>query len=82
MAVKTITVTEDAYETIKRMKGENESFSDLFLRIGKSQLTVKDLIGVVKGTGLYERFMRERRLLREGSLKRLEDVRARLQHSN
>ncbi len=35
MATKTITVTEDAYEILKRMKEKNESFSDMALRIGK-----------------------------------------------
>ena len=29
MATKTITITEDAYETVKGLKKESESFSDL-----------------------------------------------------
>ena len=82
MVTKTITITEDAYGAIKRLKRESESFSDLFLRIGKKQITVKDLIGVCEGKGLYERFMRERQLLRESSQRRLDDVRARLKHSH
>jgi len=44
MAVKTITVTEDAYEIIKRFKEGEESFSDLFLRISKKPITAKDFI--------------------------------------
>ncbi len=35
MAVKTITITEDAYNAISRIKEKNESFSELFLRIAK-----------------------------------------------
>ena len=35
MAVKTITVREDAYEALKAMKASNESFSGTILRIAK-----------------------------------------------
>ncbi len=33
MASKNITVTEDAYERLKAMKRENESFSDVITRL-------------------------------------------------
>lgn len=42
MAVKTITITTDAYETMFRLKHEGESFSELFLRLGK-RMTLRDL---------------------------------------
>ena len=48
MTIKTITVTEDAYNAIKKMKLGDESFSDLFLRIGEGNLKIKDLIGALK----------------------------------
>lgn len=35
MAVKTITVTKDAYESLKGLKEPRESFSDTLLRIAK-----------------------------------------------
>ncbi len=35
MAVKTITVRQDAYEALKAMKEPNESFSETILRVAK-----------------------------------------------
>ncbi|MBS3164197.1 antitoxin VapB family protein [Candidatus Woesearchaeota archaeon] len=37
MAVKTITVTTDAYEALRALKGEKESFTDVILRITGSR---------------------------------------------
>ena len=37
MAVKTITVTENAYEALKAMKEPRESFSDTILRVAKKK---------------------------------------------
>ena len=48
MSIKTITITEDAYDSIKRLKGTDESFSELFLRISSEKKTIKDLLGAVK----------------------------------
>lgn len=49
MAVKTLTITEDAYNKIKAMKEGGESFSDLFLRIAASNInTTKRFFGVAK----------------------------------
>ena len=48
MAVKTITITTDAYETMFRLKHEGESFSELFLRLGK-RMTLKDLAPMFQG---------------------------------
>ena len=50
MKVKTITITEEAYALIKRLKSENESFSELFKRLGSRQATVKDVLGALKHT--------------------------------
>ncbi len=49
MATKTLTITENAYKSLIRIKAEDESFSHLFLRITKSNLLVKDLQGRLKG---------------------------------
>lgn len=35
MVTKTITITEEAYETLKGLKRKNESFSETILRVGK-----------------------------------------------
>ncbi|MBI4144000.1 antitoxin VapB family protein [Candidatus Woesearchaeota archaeon] len=57
MAVKTITITECAYETLKRMKESNESFSEAILRIGKRR-SLGDFFGILdKKSG--ERFEKE-----------------------
>ncbi len=38
--VKTITVTEDAYDSFKRMKHGDESFSDVMLRVSKENIGI------------------------------------------
>ena len=48
MAVKTITVTEEAYNTLKAMKTIDESFSDAILRIGKRK-PLMSFYGILKG---------------------------------
>jgi len=50
MAVKTITITETAYNRIKAMKRGDESFSELFMRISPEKLTIHELIGCLKST--------------------------------
>jgi len=47
--VKTITVTKDAYDKLKKMKLDNESFSDVINRIGSPKKDIKSLIGIMKG---------------------------------
>ena len=83
MAVKTITVTEEAYTAIKRLKTGDESFSELFNRLGNKPLRVKDLIGVLKTTTEdADAFQKRVRAIREelgkGMDKRIDHVRARL----
>lgn len=47
MAVKTITITEDAYTRLAALKTANESFSDVIRKVvGKNSLL--DLIGALK----------------------------------
>lgn len=51
MVVKTLTVTEDSYNKMKRLKKEDESFSDLFNRIADEKLNVASrFLGIVKLT--------------------------------
>lgn len=52
MATKTITLTEEAYERLREMKRENESFTDVVLRISGSNRDVMKGFGAWSGTGL------------------------------
>ncbi len=47
MVSKTITVTESAYHSIKNLKQDGESFSDLFLRIGKKTPSIRKYVGIL-----------------------------------
>ncbi len=76
MAVKTITITEEAYGAIKRLKKEEESFSQLFLRISPKKITIQDLAGILKGSNIEERFWNLRKKLGKGMEKRLDDLRS------
>ena len=49
MVVKTITVTEEAYNSFKQLKQSDESFSDLMKRISGGRKTVNDIYGALKG---------------------------------
>lgn len=85
MATKTITVTEDAYEAIKRLKYEEESFSDLFKRLAGTPLTVKDIIGICKPdeTGsLKDQVLLMRKQIGLGLRKRIDYASARLKRIN
>ncbi len=46
MGVKTITVTTDAYEALKELKGEHESFSQTILRVAKKK-SLWDFAGIL-----------------------------------
>ncbi|UCE74582.1 MAG: hypothetical protein JSV56_02470 [Methanomassiliicoccales archaeon] len=50
MATKTITITKSAYEALLREKRENESFSNLALRLTKKHGTLKECVGLWKLT--------------------------------
>ena len=50
MVVKTITVTEVAYQRLNGRKIPNESFSEVILRIVPKALTADDLFGILPGT--------------------------------
>lgn len=45
--VKTLTVTEDAYDSLKRLKMGDESFSQVIKRIAGQKMKVKDLLGAM-----------------------------------
>ena len=47
MAVKTITVTEEAYNGLKGLKRKDESFSKLLIRLTKGRNTLKEMLGAL-----------------------------------
>lgn len=79
MTVKTITITEEAYNALKSQKGENESFSDIIKKISANNLKVKDLAGAIKMSNaewaeFEKRIKNTREGLNEGLKKRLNYV--------
>ncbi len=46
MAVKTITITEEAYRNLKARKTGEESFSDVILRLTKRR-PLRDFVGIL-----------------------------------
>lgn len=47
--VKVVSLSNEAYGTLKRLKREEESFSDVVLRLSKRQDTnIKELFGIAK----------------------------------
>ncbi len=49
MTIKSLTITEEAYEALKRLKHGNESFSDVILRMSKEKIgLVAKYYGVLK----------------------------------
>lgn len=86
MAVKTITITEEAYDSMKRLKSGGESFSDLFLRLTSKTATVKDIRGFLHHSPEEAaEFARRVRAVHEGLGKslgeRIEYVRTRLKRT-
>lgn len=49
MVIKSLTITEDAYETLKKLKFKDESFSEVILRISKGKSNViEKYFGILK----------------------------------
>ncbi len=46
MVVKTITITEEAYRSLKARKAGEESFSDVILRLAKRR-PLRDFVGIL-----------------------------------
>ena len=66
MAVKTITITENAYETLKKLKNLEESFSEVILRVsGERKGNIINFYGALKDSkgnlGIIRRRIKDRR---------------------
>ena len=74
MVVKTITVTENSYRSIIRLKKETESFSELFMRLGGEHRSIRDIFGILKhdAQGSSE-FKRRVKRIREDMGKSMEE---------
>ncbi len=46
--VKVVSLSEEAYKTLRGMKGEEESFSELVLRLVRKKGSVSSLFGLAK----------------------------------
>ena len=87
MSIKTITVTEDAYEAMKRLKFEDESFSELFKRLSSKNATARDILGMLKHSPEESKAFRRRvkeagDRLDKGIREGIEDVRSRLKRNH
>lgn len=51
MAHKTITISEEAYRALNRMRNPNESFTRVILRLARSEKSARDLLGFLKKMG-------------------------------
>jgi len=67
MAVKTITITEDAYRKLSRLKRENESFTEVINRVlgGPSALELAGLLDSTTADKVKAKIRRTRRDLDE-----------------
>ncbi len=69
MAHKTITVSEEAYKALARMKGEKESFTEAILRIARKREegTLLDFLKAIKPdeefAAILEEVIKERRTI-------------------
>ncbi len=82
MTTKTITVTEDAYTTLHRLKQQHESFSDVLLRIGRKR-SLSEFIGALspKSAAELETAIKHRRKQHTASHKqRLQKIINALEH--
>ena len=81
MTTKTITITEDAYNSLKVLKREYESFSHFFVRLSKEHSVADKFFGILAGENVHQTRERLRKVRTELSddFKRREDALSRHQ---
>jgi predicted CopG family antitoxin len=81
MAQKTIALDHEAYDLLRRQKGEGESFSDVVKRIARKRRSFLDFAGAWKGVPkkdldrIREYLRRGRELERKRTVHRIERTR-------
>ena len=76
MTVKTITITEQAYERLKALKQPSESFSEMFFRI-TNRRPLSDFYGVLgkeSGERLEKTMLEMRKKRKEAHAKRMKKI--------
>ena len=69
--VKTITITNEAYEMLKKMKGREDSFSKTIIRVtGEKRTDLNRFLGILSEKGV-EKSRKEIKRIREGFSKDL-----------
>lgn len=74
MASKNITITEDAYERLKRFKREDESFSDVIRRLTNAEANPMGFVGKWTGMGVAEAFEAAREEFEEDAEERYNEL--------
>jgi len=75
MTIKSLTVTEKAYDALKRQKRGNESFSEVILRISNEQRNAKQFFGILNAepeeiSEWKESMLKRRKIVTKEELKR------------
>ncbi len=78
MTVKTITITENAYNALKQLKHSDESFSEVILRTTLKKATAEDWLGLFPGTS--EEAEKQRKAARNLRVKISKQIRERVKH--
>lgn len=74
MGSTTISLNDDAYQHLKRLKREDESFSDVVLRLTNQERDLDRAFGALAGTDFRAGVKQARRELREGMEEDIEEM--------
>ena len=72
MGVKTITIRDDVYDLLAKIKREGESFSDVILRLIRRESNIMDFFGILKESEVLEEL--EKDIINERKKWKLRDV--------
>lgn len=74
MSSTTISLSDDAYQHLKRLKREDESFSDVVLRLTDQERDLDRAFGALAGTDFGRGVEQAQRELREGMDEDIEEM--------